>query len=81
MELRHWKQSDAMELTSMCDRHYLSDRLPNPYTEKDEEEWLKMVTDNDAMTGIYRTIVCDGKLIGSISVEKKNDDAEIGYCK
>lgn len=33
MELRHWKQSDAMELTSMCnavDRHYLSDRLPNP---------------------------------------------------
>lgn len=71
-----------MELTSMCnavDRHYLSDRLPNPYTEKDAEEWLKMVTDNDAMTGIYRAIVCDGKLIGSISVEKKNDDAEIGY--
>ena len=82
MELRHWKQSDAMELTSMCnavDRHYLSDRLPNPYTEKDAEEWLKMVTDNDAMTGIYRAIVCDGKLIGSISVEKKDYDAEIGY--
>ena len=45
MELRHWTQADAMELTSMCnavDRHYLSDRLPNPYTEKDAEEWLKM---------------------------------------
>ena len=27
----------------------------------------------------YRAIVCDGKLIGSISVEKKDDDAEIGY--
>ena len=43
MELRHWKQSDAMELTSMCnavDRHYLSDRLPNPYTEKDAEDML-----------------------------------------
>ena len=82
MELRHWKQSDAMELTSMCnavDRRYLSDRLPNPYTEKDAEGWLKMVTDNDATTGIYRAIICDGKLIGSISVEKKDDDAEIGY--
>ena len=82
MELRHWTQADAMELTSLCnavDRRFLSDRLPNPYTKKDAEEWLKMVTDNDAITGIYRAIVYDGKLIGSISVEKKDDDAEIGY--
>ena len=82
MELRHWVLSDAKELTNLCnavDRHYLSDRLPNPYTEKDAEEWLKMVTDNDTITGIYRAIVCDGKPIGSISVEKKDDDAEIGY--
>jgi len=82
MELRHWKQSDAMELTNLCnavDRRFLSDRLPYPYTEKDAEEWLKMVTDNDEITGIHRAIVCDGKLIGSISVEKKEDDAEIGY--
>ena len=82
MELRHWTLSDAMELTSLCnavDRHLLSDCLPNPYTEKDAEEWLKMVTDNDTITGIYRAIVCDRKLIGSISVEKKDDDAEIGY--
>jgi len=82
MELRHWTQADAMELTSLCnavDRRFLSDRLPNPYTKKDAEEWLKMVTDNDTITGIYRAIVYDGKLIGSISVEKKDDDAEIGY--
>ena len=82
MELRHWVLSEAKELTNLCnavDRHYLSDRLPNPYTEKDAEEWLKMVTNNDAITGIYRAIVYDGKLIGSISVEKKDDDAEIGY--
>lgn len=82
MELRHWTQADAMELTNLCnavDRHYLSDRLPNPYTEKDAKEWLKMVIDNDTITGIYWAIVCDGKLIGSISVEKKDDDAEIGY--
>ena len=82
MELRHWTQADAMELTSLCnavDRRFLSDRLPNPYTKKDAKEWLKMVTDNDTITGIYRAIVCDGKPIGSISVEKKDDDAEIGY--
>ena len=82
LELRHWTQADAMELTSLCnavDRRFLSDRLPNPYTEKDAEEWLKTVSDNEAVTGIYRAIVYDRKLIGSISVEKKEDDAEIGY--
>ena len=82
MGLRHWKLLDAIELTSLCnavDRRFLSDRLPNPYTEKDAKEWLKMVTDNDTITGIYRAIVCDGKTIGSISVEKKDNDAEIGY--
>ena len=71
-----------MELTNLCnavDRRFLSDRLPNPYIEKDAEEWLKMVNDNDEITGIYRAIVYDGKLIGSISVEKKDDNAEIGY--
>ena len=82
LELKQWALSDAKELTNLCnavDRHYLSDRLPNPYTEKDAEEWLKKVTDNDAITGTYRAIVCNGKLIGSISVEKKDYDAEIGY--
>ena len=82
MELRHWEISDAKELMKLCnavDRRYLSDHLPNPYTEKDAEEWLKTVSENEAVTGIYRAIVYDGKLIGSISVEKKDDDAEIGY--
>ena len=82
LELRHWTQADAMELTSLCnavDRHYLSDRLPNPYTEKDAAEWLKMVSENEAVSSIYRAIIYDGKLIGSISVEKKDGDAEIGY--
>ena len=82
IEIKQWALSDAKELTSLCnavDRRFLSDRLPYPYMEKDAEEWLKMVTDNDTITGIYRAIVYDGKLIGSISVEKKDDDAEIGY--
>ena len=82
IEIKQWALSDAKELTSLCnavDRRFLSDRLPNPYTEKDAEEWLKMVSENEAVSGIYRAIIYDGKLIGSISVEKKDDDAEIGY--
>ena len=82
IEIKKWALSDAKELTSLCnavDRRFLSDRLPNPYTEKDAEAWLKTVSENEAITGIYWAIVCDGKLIGSISVEKKDDDAEIGY--
>ena len=82
MELRHWTQSDTIELTCLCntvDRRFLSDRLSVPYTEKDAEEWLKKVSENEAVSCIYRAIVYDGKLIGSISVEKKDDDAEIGY--
>ena len=69
LELRHWTQADAMELTSLCnavDRRFLSDRLPNPYTEKDAEEWLKTVSENEAVTGIYRAVVYDRKLIGSM---------------
>ena len=80
--LRHWTPADTLELMNLCNavsRRFLSDRLPNPYTEKEAEEWLKMVTGNDEITGIYRAIVYDGKFIGSISVEKKDDDAEIGY--
>ena len=83
MELRLWTLSDKKELVSLCnavDRRFLSDRLPYPYTEKDADEWLNMVSENEAVTGVYRAIICEGKLVGSISVEKKDDDdAEIGY--
>ena len=81
LELRHWTQADAMELTSLCnavDRRFLSDRLPNPYTEKDAEEWLKTVSENEAVTGIYRAIVYDRKLIGSISYMILNDYSNKG---
>ena len=73
IEIKQWALSDAKELTSLCnavDRRFLSDRLPNPYTEKNAEEWLKTVSENEAVTGIYRAIVYDRKLIGSISVSQ-----------
>ena len=82
IELRTWPLSDRKDLRSLCnavDRRFLSDRLPYPYTEKDADEWLNMVSENEAVTGVFRSIICEGKLVGSISVEKKDDDAEIGY--
>ena len=63
--------------------HYLSDRLPNPYTNESAEWWLNIVKENEGKTGIFREIIVDGKIIGTISVEQKEDvyrkDAEIGY--
>ena len=62
---------------------FLSDRMPNPYTIKDAEDWLCRVSQNKAVSGIYRAIVADEKVVGSISVEQKEDvyriDGEIGF--
>ena len=62
---------------------HLSDRLPNPYTNESAEWWLNIVKENEGKTGIFREIIVDGKIIGTISVEQKEDvyrkDAEIGY--
>ena len=47
--------SDSKELTALCnavDRSFLSDRLPNPYTIKDAEDWLCRVSQNEAFSGI-----------------------------
>ena len=78
--------SDSKELTALCnavDRSFLSDRLSNPYTIKDAEDWLCRVSQNEAVSGIYRAIIADEKVVGSISVEQKEDvyriDGEIGF--
>ena len=78
--------SDSKELTALCnaiDRSFLSDRLPNPYTIKDAENWLCRVSQNEAVSGIYRAIIADEKVVGSISVVQKEDvyriDGEIGF--
>lgn len=46
VELRKWTLEDKDSLIAMCnsiDRGYLSDRLPNPYTNKSAQWWLNMV--------------------------------------
>lgn len=53
--LHTWSTSDKPALISLCnvvDRTFLSDRLPNPYTEVDADWWLGMVVENDGKQGI-----------------------------
>ena len=77
-----WKQ-DLIDLCNDVDRTYLSNRMPYPYTEDAADWWLEMVSEHDGKDGVFRAIVQDGKIIGNISVEQKQDvycrDAELGY--
>ncbi len=86
IELRKWGRDDAPALSLLLDgidRRYLSDRLPHPYTPADGEQWLDMVLEQEGKAGVFRAILVDGELAGSISVEQKGDvyrrDGEIGY--
>ena len=84
--LHTWSTSDKPALMALCnavDRTFLSDRLPDPYTEAEADWWLGMVAENDGKEGVWRSILADGDLVGSISVERKAEVdkavGEIGY--
>ena len=84
--LHTWTPADKPALMALCnaiDRTFLSDRLPYPYTEADADWWLGMVAENDGKEGVWRAIVVDGQIVGSISVEKTADEqrnaGSIGY--
>lgn len=86
IELIKWSRDLRNELMDLCnsvDRSYLSDRIPSPYTEADADWWLGMVGEHDGKDGLFRAIILDGKIVGSISVECRPDvyyrDCEIGY--
>ena len=80
--LHNWKTDDKLVLMALCnavDRTFLSDRLPNPYTETDADWWLGMVAGNDGKEGVWRAIVVDGLVVGSISVERMaNENRSVG---
>ena len=86
VDLHKWTFSDREALMALCnavDRTFLSDRLPYPYTEADADWWLGMVAENDGKEGVWRAIVVDGRIVGSISVERLANDqrnaGSIGY--
>ncbi len=82
VDLHKWTFADREALMTLCnavDRTYLSDRLPYPYTEADADWWLGMVAGNDGKEGVWRTIVVDGQVVGSISVERMaNENRSVG---
>ena len=84
--LHTWNTRDKPALMALCnavDRTFLSDRLPYPYTEADADWWLGMVAENEGKEGVWRAIVVDGLIVGSISVERlanvQRNAGSIGY--
>ena len=84
IELKKWSFEDKEFLIKMCntiDRNYLSDRIPDPYTDESAEWWLNMVEENDEKNGVFREIVVDGKIAGAVSVEQKILKLDIICCR
>ena len=86
IDLHKWTSADREALMALCnavDRTFLSDRLPYPYTEADADWWLGLVTENDGKEGVWRAIVADRQIVGSISVERMAEEqrnaGSIGY--
>ena len=86
IDLHKWTSADREALMALCndvDRTFLSDRLPYPYTEADADWWLGMVAENEGKEGVWRAIVVDGLIVGSISVERlanvQRNAGSIGY--
>ena len=86
ISIRNWTFADKQALMGLCnhvDRTFLSDRLPEPYTEADADWWLEMVAENEGKEGVWRSVFADGQLVGSISVERKAGEeyavGELGY--
>lgn len=86
IKLKRWSLEDKKDLIVLCnsiDRRYLSDRMPYPYTDEDANWWLNMVLEHEGKDGIFRAIIVDNKIVGSISIEQKSGiykkDAELGY--
>lgn len=86
IELVKWSQDLKQDLINICsdvDRSYRSNRLPYRYTEESADWWLGMVAEHDGKDGDFRAIIVDGKIVGNITIEQKEDvyvkDAKIGY--
>lgn len=87
MRLRKLSCLDRSALADICnriDRTYLSERIPYPYTDDHAAYFIDMANkEEEEGHGIFRGIEVDGRLVGVISAEGKQDvysrDAEVGY--
>ena len=85
-ELKKWEVSYENDLIVLCnsvDKKFLRNRIPTPYKKIDADLWLENIFQTDGKAGLFRAIFIEEKIVGSISLEIKNDvykkTAEIGY--
>ena len=84
--LRQWRLADKTSLAKHADNiriwNNVRDYFPNPYTEKDGEEFISMVITKPAPATDFAIDIA-GKAVGGIGVVLKSDvekiTAEIGY--
>ncbi len=74
-------KDDLIRICNDVDRTWLSDRMPEPYTEKDADEWIAYTGSREGSEGFYRIIRVDSKAVGEVSAEKDPETREwtVGY--
>ena len=85
-ELREWQLSDAKSLAENANNikvwNNLRDAFPQPYSEKDGQEYIEMTVSQPKPATLF-AIVVEGKAVGSIGFFIKTDveriSAEMGY--
>ena len=85
--IREWKIEDATRLAEILNNrnilNNLRDGLPYPYTEKDADEYIKLMIAVDKTKTFAFAITVDDKVIGSIGVFRCDNihsrTAEMGY--
>ena len=83
--LRDWQLSDAKSLAENANNinvwNSLNDYFPHPYSEKDGEEFITKVLNNEF--GAQKAIIVDEQAVGGVGIFPKTDNfrhtAELGY--
>jgi RimJ/RimL family protein N-acetyltransferase len=84
--LREWRKEDINELIRLANNkkiyNNLRDMFPYPYTQKDAENWINFVLNNNLPQTNF-AIIYKGQFAGSFGILFKEDiyrfNAEIGY--
>lgn len=87
IELKKWSEANFAaigDIFTRCDRSYLSDGLPMPYTQEHARGWYEStVLPREGKDGLYRVIWVDGAPAGIVTLSRGSDvyrtDAELGY--
>jgi ribosomal-protein-alanine N-acetyltransferase len=83
--LRQWQKEDAAALANIANNRNIwnnvRDRLPQPYTVSDAQQWIEFSKTNTIHKNF--AVVCNNELVGSAGCIRKEDvyrkSIEIGY--